>query len=95
MAQTFELRVKLEEIGETEEIGNNGFKKRELIGLLEGEYPEHYKFEFIKDKVEKLDDLIPGTYATVFFNIKGRKVEKDGDAFYYTSLQGWKVEIKQ
>ena len=93
MAQTFELRVKLEEIGETEEFGNNGFKKRELIGLLEGEYPEHYKFEFIKDKVDLLDDLIVGTYATVSFNIKGKKVEKDGDIFYYTSLQGWKVAV--
>jgi len=93
MAQTFELRVKLEEIGETEEIGNNGFKKRELIGLLEGEYPEHYKFEFIKDKVDSLDDLIVGTYATVSFNVKGRKVERDGDTFYYTSLQGWKVAV--
>jgi len=93
MAQTFELRVKLEEIGETEEFGNNGFKKRELIGLLEGEYAEHYKFEFIKDKVNLLDDLIVGTYASIFFNVKGRKVEKDGDTFYYTSLQGWKVVV--
>ena len=93
MAQTFELRVKLEEIGETEEFGNNGFKKRELIGLLEGEYPEHYKFEFIKDKVDLLDDLIVGTYATVSFNVKGRKVEKDGGTFYYISLQGWKVAV--
>jgi len=93
MAQTFELRVKLEEIGETEEIGNNGFKKRELIGLLEGEYPEHYKFEFIKDKVDLLDDLIVGTYATISFNLKGRKVEKNGDTFYFISLQGWKVEV--
>jgi len=93
MAKAFESRVKIEEIGETEEIGNNGFKKRELVGLIEGEYPEYLKFEFIKDKVDLLDDLIVGTYATISFNLKGRKVEKNGDTFYFISLQGWKVEV--
>ena len=95
MSKTFELRVKVVEIGETEEIGNNGFKKREVIGMIEGEYPEHYKFEFVQSKVDLPDTLIPGTYVTMFFNIKGKKVEGDGKKkkdMYFATLSAWKVE---
>jgi len=92
MAKTFELRVKLEQVGEVEQVTEK-FKKREIFGLLEGEYPEHYKFEFVQDKVDVPEDLIPGSYVTVHFNIKGRKVEREGDTFYYTSLQAWKVDV--
>ena len=94
MAKTFELRVKVMEIKPTEEVGSNGFKKREVIGMVEGEYPDYYKFEFIKDKVDIPDEIIPGTYVTFYFNLNGRKVEKDGKpAMYFTALQAWKVDI--
>lgn len=97
MAKSFELRVKIVEVGDTEEVGNNGFKKREVVGVLEGEYPEYYKFEFVQDKTDLPDQLLEGTYANITFNIKGRKVEpkKAGQAAnYFTSLQAWKIEIK-
>jgi len=96
MSKSHELRVKIEQIGQTQEIGNNGFKKREVVGIVEGEYPEHYKFEFIKDKTSLPDDLLENTYATIHFNIKGRKVDakKKGDEpMYFTSLQAWKVDV--
>lgn len=96
MSKSYEIRVFIEEVGETQEIGDKGFKKREVIGKIEGEWPQYYKFEFIKDKTSVPDDLIEGTYATVFFNLNGRKVEaktaKDEDK-YFTSLQAWKVDI--
>jgi hypothetical protein len=94
-SKSFELRVKIVEIGETQEVGQNGFKKREVVGMIEGEYPDYYKFEFIKSKVDVPDELIEGTYATVFFNIAGRKVDgkkKGDDPRYFSSLQAWKVE---
>lgn len=96
MAKTFEIRAKVEEVKDTVEVGNNGFKKREVIAMIEGEYPDYYKFEFIKDKTELPDVLIPGTYATFFFNIQGRKVESkksDGEPMYFTALQSWKVDV--
>ena len=97
MAKAFELRVKVVKIHDTVEF-QSGFKKRELEGMIEGEYPEHYKFEFIKDKCEDLDDILEGGYAKIAFNIKGRKITEDKNGqelenpMFFTSLQGWKIE---
>lgn len=93
MAKTFEIRVKVLEIGETQEVGSNGFRKREVIGVVEGEYPDHYKFEFVQDKVDLPDTLIEDSYVNISFNIKGKKVEKPGkDTMYFATLQAWKIE---
>lgn len=95
MAKTFELRVKVEEVTPVQEVGTNGFKKSELIGVVEGEYPEYYKFEFVQSKAEVPQDLIPGTYVNVSFNIKGKKVESKkagGETMYFATLAAWKVE---
>lgn len=91
MAKSFELRVLVEEVNDTQQVTEK-FKKRELVGKLEGEYPELYKFEFVQDKVDLLDDILPGTYATIAFNLKGKKVEKNGEDLYFTTIQGWKIE---
>jgi hypothetical protein len=91
MAKSFELRVLVEEVNDTQQVTEK-FKKRELVGKLEGEYPEIYKFEFVQDKVDLLDDILPGTYATISFNLKGKKVEKNGEDLYFTTIQGWKIE---
>lgn len=85
-----ELRVKVTKIGETVEF-DSGFKKREMEGVIEGEYPEIFNFEFIKDNVDLLDEVLEGTYATVSYNLKGRKVEKDGKTMYFLALQAWKI----
>ena len=92
------LRVKIVEIGEVETVGTNGFTKRAIEGVVEGEYPENYQFEFQKDKAAMLDPLIEGTYVTIFYNLRSRKVthrangeELEKPAFYVT-LVGWKIE---
>ena len=94
MSKSFKIRVKIDQIGETEDVGKNTeFLKREVIGILEGEWPEYFKFELIKDKTKLADDLLEGTYVTVHFNLKGKKVEgQDGEDKYFTSLQAWKFE---
>jgi single-strand DNA-binding protein len=96
MAKSFELRIRIVEVRSTEIIGEKGFKKREVIGMIEGEYPEYYKFEFVNDNVGVPDDLIESTYATIKFNLKGRKIagatSKDEDR-YFTSLQAWSVDV--
>lgn len=89
------LRVKAESVGDVIEVGANGFKKRELIGVQEGEYPQHFKFEFTGDKMDLLNDVMEGMYYTIHYNLRGRKVEakeKGKDDMYFTSLNGWKVE---
>ena len=99
MASKNEMRVRVVSVGETETIGSNGFQKRILEGRIEGEYPEDFAFEFIKDKCSLLDDVLEDTYVTVYYNVKGRKVTegKDGLPFekpmYFVTLNGWKVEM--
>ena len=91
MADSYEMRVKILSISDVQNV-TESFKKRDVIGVIEGEYPEYHKFEFVQGKVDVPEDFVVGTYATVHFNIRGRKVEKDGENFYYTSLSGWKME---
>lgn len=55
------------------------------------EYPNTPEFQLIKDKVTVVDELSPGDEITVFYNILGRKWEKDGKKGVYTSLQAWKI----
>lgn len=92
-------RVKVIAVGETKEVGANGFKKRILEGRIEGEFPEDFAFEFIKDKVALLDEVLEGTYVTVSYNLKGRKVteNKEGlpldEPMFFVTLNGWKVEV--
>jgi hypothetical protein len=99
MASKNEMRVKVVSIQETKVVGANGFQKRILEGRIEGEYPEDFAFEFIKDKVALLDDVLEGTYVTVSYNIKGRKVVEDknnvplAEPMFFVTLNGWKVEV--
>jgi len=97
MAKSYEMHVKIVEIREKQQVSEK-FVKREVIGMIEGEYPEHYCFEFVQKNVDIPEDLMEDTYVTVHFNIKGRKVagakKTDPDKFF-TSLQGWKVEAKK
>lgn len=99
MASKNEMRVKVMSVGETKTVGANGFQKRILEGRIEGEFPDDFSFEFIKDKCALLDDVLEGTYVTVSYNIRGRKVteNKDGvpydEPLFFTTLNGWKVEM--
>ena len=92
-------RVKVVTVGDTKVVGENGFQKRILEGRIEGEYPEDFAFEFIKDKVKLLDDVLEGTYVTVSYNLKGRKVVEDknvvplAEPMFFVTLNGWKVEV--
>jgi len=94
-----EMRVRVVSIGETETVGNNGFQKRILEGRIEGEYPEDFAFEFTKDKIALLDDVLEDTYVTVHFNIRGRKVAEDKNGIplekplFFVTLNGWKIEV--
>lgn len=90
-----QVKIMVGEISETKEVGQNGFTKRELWGRDEGnQYPQDWKFEFVKDKTSLLDEVLEGTFITVYYNIRNRVVEQEGkDKMCFTTLQGWKIEI--
>lgn len=87
-----QMRVKVLEVKDEEQISET-FKKRELIGIIEGEYPEEFKFECIQDKVSLLDDVLEGTYVTVHYNLRGKRVVKDdGAILHFVTLNAWKID---
>jgi len=93
MSDSNELTIIVEKVCETKEFGTNGFRKRELIGNTEGEYPSVYLFEFANDKADLLDDIQPNDKVTVHYNTRCRRVEKEGkDDMFFTSLSGWRIE---
>lgn len=87
------IRVKVEEIKPIKKITEN-FSKSEMIGIVEGEYPESFLFEFPNNKTQLLDDIIEGTYVTVHANLRSNRVEsKDGgDDKFFLNLSAWKIE---
>jgi len=91
------LRVRVVSVGETQAFGEKDFRKRQLIGSVhDGQYENQYAFEFINDKVDLLDGILPDTDVTISFNIRCRKVEakkKGQDDMWFTSLSGWKIEV--
>ncbi|MFT6850554.1 MAG: hypothetical protein ACJATA_001368 [Sphingobacteriales bacterium] len=72
------------------------FKKREfVIETNENKngttFTEVIKFQTIQDRCAILDAFKLGDSATVSFNIKGRKWEKEGKVNYFTNLEAWRV----
>ena len=95
MSKVNSLRVTVVSVGETEKLGAKEFCKRLLIGKAQdGDYTNEYAFEFVQDKVDLLDGILPNTDVTVSFNIRCRKYEAPGKPVaWFTSLSGWKIEI--
>jgi hypothetical protein len=94
MAGVTTMRVRVLEIKDEKQITEK-FSKREMIGRIEGEYPQDFLFEFPNDKGALLDTVLPDTYVTVSYNLRSNrvasKVEGEDDRFYL-SLSAWKVE---
>ena len=90
MSESYELNGEIHFIDETKEYGSNGFQKREIVVVTEGDtdYPQLIKVEFVKDKCAILDQFSVGQNVTVKFNMRGR--EYNGN--YYTNIQGWKID---
>ena len=84
--ETLELKGTIKVINETQ-VYDSGFQKREFVITTEGEYPQHIKIEFVKDKCKLLDSYAIGQPVTVGFNVKGN--EYNGK--YYVTLQAWKI----
>lgn len=88
-----EIKGKIKFVGQTQTFGNNGFTKRELVVTTEEQYPQHIMIEFHKDKCDLLNNIQVGQEVTVSINLRGREwINPQGEAKYFNSLQGWKLE---
>lgn len=88
-----EVQGKIKIIGETEELGSNGFLKRELVLVTEEQYPQHLSIEFVQDKCTVLDNYAEGQSVKIAINLRGREwTNPEGVIKHFNSIQGWKIE---
>jgi len=70
----------------------SGFTKREFIVTIpDDRFPQELKFEFVKDKCDKLDQFQADDEVTVEFDIRGN--EHKGK--WYVSLSAWRIKAIQ
>lgn len=83
----------IKEIKQTQTIGSNNFRKRELILTTEDQYPQTILIEFVQDKCDILDRFKVGQNVSININIRGREwINPEGESKYFNSIQGWRIE---
>ena len=75
-------------IGDTQEVGKKGFRKREVVVETQDKYPQKIKMEAIGDMIETLDGFSEGQEVLAYFNLRGNEY----DGRFYTNLQVWRIE---
>lgn len=86
---------KIKSVGETQTVGNNGFKKRDIVVVTDEKYPQTILIEFTQDKCELLNTFKPDELVRIDTNIKGREwFDSDGREKYFNSIQGWRIKRK-
>lgn len=87
-----EITGKIKEIFDTQQFGNNGFRKRDIVITTDEQYPQHLLVEFYQDKTDVLDQFNIGETVTISINLRGREwVNPQGETKYFNSIQGWKI----
>lgn len=88
-----EIRGKVHEIGQTQQV-TDSFKKRDIV-IAYAENPqfvEYIKLEASQDRVNIFDNLHAGDDVEVSFNLRGRPwTNRDGVTTYFNSLVAWRV----
>jgi len=91
-----EITGKIKKIDETKTYGASGFRKRELVVTTDEQYPQMLQVEFIQDKCDLLNTYQVGEEVKVSINLRGREwINPEGEAKYFNSIQGWRIEKMQ
>ncbi|WP_452233045.1 DUF3127 domain-containing protein [Lacinutrix sp. MEBiC02595] len=89
-----ELTGKIKVLNDVQNIGSNGFRKREVVITTEEQYPQHILVEFIQDKCDLLDSFVVGQEVKIALNLRGREwINPEGVAKYFNAIQGWRIEL--
>ena len=87
-----EVSGKVKMIGETQEFGSNGFKKREMVVTTNEQYPQAIMIEFTQNNTALLESFKVGDDATVQINLRGREwTNPQGEIKYFNSVNGWRI----
>ena len=86
------VQGKIKVIGDTQEFGSNGFKKREIVIVTDEQYPQTIQLEFIQDKTALLGQFTVGETVEIGINIRGREwTNPEGEIKYFNTIQGWRI----
>lgn len=78
---------------EVELIGANQMKKQTIAVETEGEYPQKFPIEFIKEKVDLLNTVNVGQNISIQVNARGNEYQdRNGVTRFGLSFQGWKID---
>ncbi|NRR91396.1 DUF3127 domain-containing protein [Winogradskyella undariae] len=89
-----ELTGKIKVLNDVQNIGSNGFRKREVVITTEEQYPQHILVEFIQDKCDLLDSFNVGQEVKIALNLRGREwINPEGVAKYFNAILGWRIEL--
>lgn len=81
-------------LNDTQNIGSNGFRKREVVITTEEQYPQYILVEFIQDKCDLLNNYKVGQNVKININLRGREwINPEGVAKYFNAIQGWRIEL--
>ena len=84
-----EITGKAIKIKKTETF-QSGFQKRTVVVKTAEQYPQELPIDFLKDAVDKLDDISEGDNVKVGVNLRGGKyTDKKGEEVHTVSLVGW------
>ncbi len=91
----FEITGRLTEKFDTQNVSDK-FKKREFVieyrDNPNSSFTEFIKFQLTQDRCSLADGFQVGQDVKIWFNLRGRKWEKDGVVNYFTNLEAWKME---
>ncbi len=91
-----EVIGKIKIINETQTLGNNGFKKRELVLTTDEQYPQTLLIEFTQDKCDLLNNFQADQDVKISINLRGREwISPEKKTIYFNSIQGWRIESLQ
>ena len=91
-----EITGKIKKIEETKTFGASGFRKREMVLTTNEQYPQMLLVEFVQDKCDLLNNFQIDQDVKIAINLRGREwINPQGEAVYFNSIQGWRIEISQ
>jgi len=93
---SYEIIGLLHEKFDTQQISEN-FRKREfilehIVFRNEKKIVDYVKFQLTGDRCDLIKEMGVNERLKVFFNIKGRKFERDDYTNYFLNLDVWRIE---
>jgi hypothetical protein len=94
----YEITGKLIHKEDTQHVSER-FQKREFVIELENErnsqWNDYIKIQLVQDRCDLIENIELQENIKVYFNLRGRKWENQGQVSYFTNLEGWRIEKVQ